>query len=86
MATLVLDTFTDADNTALTAHTPDKGGPWTAGVGTFKISSNKATPNSDADDDQVAIDCGQTSAVLTCDVVPTAILLTYNRAPGLMFR
>jgi hypothetical protein len=29
-STLAIDTFTESSNTALTSHTPDTGGPWTA--------------------------------------------------------
>jgi len=40
---VVLDTFTDANGTALTAHTSDVGaGAWTNLVGTFDIQSNVA--------------------------------------------
>lgn len=39
-ATLASDTFTDADGTALTAHTPTSGPAWTAPFGTWAIQSN----------------------------------------------
>jgi hypothetical protein len=44
-ARLLSDTFTAPDGTALTAL------GWTAAVGTFQVSGNKALPNSGADND-----------------------------------
>jgi len=44
---LFYDTFTDADGTALTAHTPDidtVGGGWVAGVSGLQIASNRCVP------------------------------------------
>jgi hypothetical protein len=70
MATLLSDTFTDSNATALTAHTMNVGPGWTAQVGTFVIQSNTAQPNSANDGDQVTTDAGQADYTLTCDVVP----------------
>ncbi len=45
MATFVSDTFTDTNNTLLSAHTPDTGSTWTKATGSgttdLKIFSNK---------------------------------------------
>jgi hypothetical protein len=40
---LFLDTFTDADATDITAHTPDSGGMWSEPVGHQEISGNQLT-------------------------------------------
>lgn len=42
------DTFTDADNTLLTAHTPDLGPSWTGGDANYKIISNQLNDKSTA--------------------------------------
>jgi hypothetical protein len=39
--TLVYDTFTDADGTVLTSHTPDIGGPWAEAANSITIQSNR---------------------------------------------
>lgn len=74
--TLLSDTFTDADNTSLAAHTMDVGSGWTANVGTFKILFDKATPNSNVNGDTATCDAGVADYILTCDVTPE------NGAPG----
>lgn len=86
MATLLYDTFTDADGTLLTAHTMNVGPGWTAVAGTFKVLSNKATPNSDVDDDRVVTDAGKADYVLQCDVAPTGAFITFSRAASLLVR
>jgi len=72
-ATLFYDTFTDANGTALTAHTPDidtVGGGWIHVLDTWQIDANKAEPASES----VApwpfawADCGVSDAVVTCNV------------------
>jgi hypothetical protein len=42
---LLLDTFTDADGTALADHMPEVGGPWTDWDATFTIRSNGIEPD-----------------------------------------
>lgn len=47
MTLFMQDTFTAADGTSLSAHTPDSGGSWSNGVfGSLAILSNECTPNS----------------------------------------
>lgn len=41
MATYVNDTFTDADSTLLTAHSPDTGAAWSTGTSSPIITGNK---------------------------------------------
>lgn len=85
---VVLDNFTGADGTALTAHTPDTGtNPWTAVVGTFTLSGNKLIPNSTADGDIAVINAGSRPGhfTLTCSLTPTTDSGTAYGLPGLVF-
>ena len=69
--TLVYDTFTDSDSTALTAHTPDidvVGGGWVAYVSTIcQVLGNKAGRTAAARSVS-AINAGVANTLLTCDV------------------
>ena len=56
-ATLLNQTFTATDGTALSAL------GWTAAVGTLKVAGNNATPNSGADGDQAVLVAGQPDVV-----------------------
>lgn len=67
---LIRDTFTDANGTALTAHTMDLGSGWSAGDGTFYIQSNKAQPNSDNHVDTVFADAGEATVDFQVDLTP----------------
>src|SRR5258708_1704824 len=69
MPVYLYDTFTDADNTALTAHTMDVGPGWSVVQGTLKILSNAATPNSNNDGDGVIADAGASDFTITADLV-----------------
>lgn len=86
MATLLYDTFTGANGTALTSHTMDVGGGWTAAVGTFQIQSNKATPNSNADDDQVVADAGKADVDISVEIVPQGVLGVNLSNPAIILR
>lgn len=63
----VIDTFTDTNGTALTAHTPNTGGAWTTVTGTFKILGNCCVPNSDADNDMALINTGWSDGLVAAD-------------------
>ncbi len=65
LITVASDTFTDANDTALNVHTMEVGSGWTHLAGTFKISSNKAIPNSDANNDIATTDVGVSNYLLT---------------------
>lgn len=41
LADFLIDTFTDANGTALAAHTPEVGGPWSTAGGAVTIQGNK---------------------------------------------
>lgn len=59
---ILTEPFTAANNTALSAIS------WPATTGTFKVTSNKAVPNSNANDDMSLRDFGAADYVLTCSV------------------
>lgn len=71
--TLVYDTFTDSDSTALASHTPDidtVGGGWTASNGTWDIQSNQAnnTGSNPGGPNWIAtIDCGVSDCEFSID-------------------
>lgn len=71
LTTIISDTFTDADGTALTSHSPDTGPSWSSVTGTVYIQGNAATPNSDANDDMVVIDAGVSDFILAATVTPS---------------
>lgn len=86
---LVLDTFTGADNTALTAHTADvrpASNAWANGAGTFKIASNKIIPNSSADGDNAVIDSGASDVTVTCTLTPYYSSSSNTHRPCLVTR
>lgn len=83
MATLLSDTFTDTDNVALTSHTMDVGGGWSALGGTCKISSNKATGNSMTGTNGNASVKADAS---TPDVVVTGDISSTDNGTGLLVR
>lgn len=84
-ATKLNDTFTDANGTALTAHTMDVGPGWTAGVGTLQIQSNAATPNSNNDADYVTTDGGKSDAQIDVTATPQSGS-GWESSPQLLFR
>lgn len=79
-----LSRFTGANDVALTAYTPDKGGGWTANTGTFKIASNAIVPNSNGDGD-LSTCAGLADGTLTCLMTPFDAAATAS-IPGLVFR
>jgi len=85
--TLVHDTFTGANGTAITAHTPDintPGNSWAnmkiattdVGVAANTIQTNKAKLG--PDNHGVVIDCGQTDVTVTVDWTPAASVANRN--------
>ncbi len=86
MPVYLQDAFTDADGTALTSHTMNVGGGWTAVNGTLKILSNKATPNSDADDDMAVSNAGIANVTLTCDITPQRQFAIWEDDPDIVLR
>ena len=77
--TLVYDTFTDTDATALTDHTPDidvVGGGWVFGLGSATVQSNvAATP---AGDNYILIDCGQSDFRMSITVANSASRILFR--------
>ena len=77
--TLVYDTFTDADSTALTAHTPDidvVGGGWSSSAGALKILSNKAKWGTASNSHETSeIQTNKSDVVISVDVNSTAQFL-----------
>lgn len=75
-ATLASDTFTAANGTALTAHTPTSGGAWSAHIGTWTIQSNRAIctlVNTDPNATNAATqDVGAINAVCTATITTPA--------------
>ena len=74
---LFLDTFTDTDGTALSAHTPDYdgvGNGWICSGGTDEIQDNKLTNQSSTAGDNVTclVDVETGDCIVAADVVPTA--------------
>jgi hypothetical protein len=74
---LVYDTFTDANGTALTAHTPDKRpglNAWQSLQGTWEIQSNRAKLTATAGDQQnvAVIDAGDADATVEADLITGA--------------
>lgn len=80
----LLDTFTDANGTALASHTMDTGAGWTVHGQTWQINSNRVSQT--ATDGQVGLATAQASeSDLTAYVTirMAALTLAY---PGLVFR
>jgi len=69
---IVSDTFTRADTTA-GLGTADTGQTWTAGVGTWGISSNTAYCVSAADGDRTIIETGVTDQKVTATLTGTTV-------------
>jgi hypothetical protein len=68
--TLLFDTFTDADNTALPSHAPDVGaGSWVNTNGSWDIQSDHAhlATDSGAGQNVASFDVGQSDVTLTLD-------------------
>lgn len=86
----LLDQFTDANGTLLTAHVIAPynvpATSWVAGVGTFQIQANAATPNSNVDDDKVWCDPGLADCTITCDIVPFDSGLAIQSIPAILLR
>lgn len=62
------DTFTDADTTLLTAHTPELGGPWSADGTSAVITSNEAGTGGLAADRGNRLALGKANIKITADV------------------
>jgi large repetitive protein len=90
--TVIVDTFTDADNTNLTAHTPDTdlpGSAWTVPNGAWQILTNQASINAVSGGDQFGIiDATGTPSNLQLDVIIPAAFggTNYAYAAGIVFR
>lgn len=76
------DDFTDTNGTSLPSHNAS----WSADVGTFQIQSNKATTNSDSNDDQATVDAGASDVIVTCTVTPRATNSSNVSDPGIIIR
>lgn len=70
-AASVYDPFTRADSGS-SLGSATTGGAWTAGTGTWGISSNKAYLNSVTADAHAMIDSGYADGTLTCDITLSA--------------
>jgi hypothetical protein len=66
MATLLSDSFTGTNGTALSSHTMDVGSGWTEHTGTWQIQSNKATLTTTGGDNQNCASADAGSADATC--------------------
>lgn len=77
---LVYDTFSDTDTTALAAHTPEKGGPWTENSGTWLIDTNKLKETV-GDVKVCSIDAGQANIVMSASLDRQG-----GSDPGMIFR
>src|SRR5437879_4099527 len=67
---LLQDRFTDADGTAITAHTMDKGPGWTVPQGTWTIQSNMLNHGAGNYADCVTSDSGQANVTVSVDAIP----------------
>lgn len=76
---LVIDSFTDANATALASHTPNKGGTWVDVTAGITIESNKASDNQA--DRLSVIDCADADVVIEADLV-----LAGSNFFGIVFR
>jgi hypothetical protein len=67
--TLLFDTFTDANGTALPAHTMDVGGTWSVDVaGTYTVQGNRANFVNSTGGNLAWADAGQADVTLTAVV------------------
>jgi hypothetical protein len=86
LTTVLEDSFTDTNGTALTSHTMETGPGWSAVTGTFEIQGNKAVPDSDANDDQITTDAGVANYILTATVTNRFVASTNEDAANIAFR
>lgn len=85
MVTLLQDTFTDANGTALTSHAMTVGSGWTSLAGTWTIQSNQASEAGGTANVEATADAGQADVVAAIDIaVPAGGLTTI--ASGLCLR
>lgn len=63
--TYFYDTFTGANGTNLTAHTPNVGSAWSYNAGPFTIQSNKASCTADS---LASVDMGHADGTITVDL------------------
>ena len=82
----VQDTFTRADSASTMGTTEVGSKTWTAGAGTWGISSNKAYSVTDANSDKATLDSGLADAHLRCTVRGTFNHATNYRMSVLTFR
>lgn len=69
-ATLLSDTFTDTNGTALASHTMTVGSGWTADSGSYQVQSNQAAAQTTGGVHNIAsADAGQADATATLNVV-----------------
>ena len=85
---LILDRFTDADNTALTAHNPNNsktGNDWVVWNGTFTTVGNQAELGTAGGGQEVnAVDMGQADYEIICDFYLSTEIV--NADGGIIFR
>ncbi len=81
---VVSDTFTRADS-ALTLGSAETGQTWTAVVGTWGISSNKAYSASDAGNERATINPGVANFILDCTISGTLNSGSNYRVPCPIF-
>jgi hypothetical protein len=85
MTSVIVDTFTDTDGTAIAAHTPDintPGNPWASIAGVWKTLSNKAYPSSSSVLPHSVID----STYADCTVQVDVTLYASSAKTGLVAR
>lgn len=81
-AVLLKDSFTDANGTALTAHTMDRGAGWTQLQGSFDIQSNAAHGNTAATQNRATADSSKTDVTISA----VGFSPTINTRLGLLAR
>lgn len=62
------DLFTDADGTALAAHTPNVGGPWTDSIAGWEIQGNKASAANNPSESIVPVGLRNLTAIFGIDL------------------
>jgi hypothetical protein len=85
-ATLASDTFTDTDTTALTAHTPTLGSAWTNILGTWTISSNRATVSAAVGANMITQALSTPNAECSIDIITPGALATSTVRAGIALR
>ena len=63
MTTLLRDTFTGADGTAIAAHMPNLGGPWISDTPGFKIQGNRLGTTATSQECHVDLPVGKTARI-----------------------